>query len=427
MLFDFLTFFSYYMLIGGLVIVLFAIKYRSNRTEINIFFLALLFRMLCTFYYYVFAQSNPADALGYFLYAQQMGFPNAISQFFRTGVGFIDSIAALFFPLVSFFDNQYLMLFAPFSILGFAGSLLFYRTLQVVAPIRKKIELYAVCFFLPNMVFWTSNLGKDSVMYFGIVLIMFGFLAKLKSPRNMIAICIGGFLVYSVRPHMFMFMTAGFLMGLIFERRKLSFRTIAVFVLVFAALLFTQEKILDYTGVHVESEEEKPASISSYYEAGVSRIEASSQTMNIGGAAMGDTPRKFSILYFPYYLVTFLASPFLWQARKPIQFFSALETIIYQIMLVYLCIRWKDVAKIRFIRFKYSWLMYLILSSIIEGAAQTNFGLIVRQRCMVLPVIFLLFTGVRYYLSVNKPQKAVVRPAGIISAKAPAYAPKIKA
>jgi hypothetical protein len=425
MLFDFLTFFSYYLVFGGLVIVFFAMKFKYNRTEINVISFALLFRMLCTFYYYVFAQSNPADALGYFLYAQELGFPTAISQLFRTGAGFIDSLAALFFPLVSFFDNQYLMLFVPFSILGFAGSLLFYRTLQVVAPLRKKIELYAVCFFLPNMVFWTSNLGKDSVMYFGIVLIMFGFLTKLKYPRNIFAISLGGLIVYLVRPHMFLFMTAGFLMGLFFERRKLSFRTIAVFVLLFAALLLTQEKILDYTGVHVESEEEKPATITSYYEAGVSRIEASSQAMNIGGAATGEHP-KFSILYFPYYLVTFLASPFLWQARKPIQFFSALETIIYQIMLVYLCIRWKDVAKIRFIRFKYSWLMYLILSSIIEGAAQTNFGLIIRQRCMVLPVIFLLFAGLRYYLSVNKPQKAVVRPAGIISAKAPAYAHKTK-
>ncbi len=103
--------------------------------------------------------------------------------------------------------------------------------------------------------------------------------------------------------------------------------------------------------------------------------------------------------------MTFLISPFVWQAKKPIQFVSALETVIYQLMILYLCIHWKDVVKIGFIRYKYSWLLYLIVTSIIVGAAYTNFGLIVRQRCMVLPVIFLLFTGVRRQLSITKKKK----------------------
>jgi hypothetical protein len=84
------------------------------------------------------------------------------------------------------------------------------------------------------------------------------------------------------------------------------------------------------------------------------------------------------------------------------------------------------VVRIRFIPFKYSWITYLILSSIIEGAAQTNFGLIIRQRCMVLPVVFLLFLSVRYYLSVNntrKPQLVVGKP----PTSKPLYVSKTKA
>jgi hypothetical protein len=154
--------------------------------------------------------------------------------------------------------------------------------------------------------------------------------------------------------------------------------------------------------------------MTSVYQAGVSRVEASSKNLNIGGSATG-AAHKFSIVLFPYYLVTFLASPFIWQARKPIQFFSALETIIYQLMILYLCIHWKDVIKIGFIRYKYSWLLYLIVASIIVGASQTNFGLIVRQRCMVLPVIFLLFTGLRRQLLETKQKKPPKQKADLYS------------
>jgi hypothetical protein len=307
------------------------------------------------------------------------------------------------------------MLFIPFSLLGFAGSLLFFKTLQTVAPANRKIELYAVSFFLPNMVFWTSNLGKDSLMYLGIALVMFGFLAKPKPPKNIIAICLGGLLVFAVRPHIFLFMLFGFLLGLFMEKRPFSFRSVFLFLMMFATFLLTQQTILNLVGIRVQSEDEQQASVNSYYKAGVSAVETSSKNLNIGGSATGSA-HKFNIVYFPYYLVTFLASPFIWQARKPIQFVSALETIIYQLMILYLCIHWKDVVKISFIRYKYSWLLYLIVASIIVGASQTNFGLIVRQRCMVLPVIFLLFTGLRRQLLETKKKKPHKQKADLYSA-----------
>jgi hypothetical protein len=403
MLLDFLTFLSVYLVLGEIVIVIFAVICRAKQKEVAVFNLALIFKIVCTFGYYMFAQTNPADSVGYYGHAKVAGIPSIISLF-STSTDFINAVAAYLFPLVSFFDNPYLMLFIPFSLLGFTGSLLFFKTLQAVAPENKKIELYAVSFFLPNMVFWTSNLGKDSLIYLGIALVMFGFLAKPKPPKNIIATGLGGLLVFAIRPHIFLFLLFGFLLGLFMEKRPFSYRSVFLFLAIFVTFLLTQQKILNVAGVRVGGEEEGSSSMTSVYQAGVSRVEASSKSLNIGGSATG-TAHKFSIVLFPYYLVTFLGSPFIWQARKPIQFFSALETVIYQLMILYLCIHWKDVMKIGFIRYKYSWLLYLIVASIIVGGAQTNFGLIIRQRCMVLPVIFLLFTGVRRQLLDTKAKK----------------------
>jgi hypothetical protein len=415
MLFDFLAFFSVYLVAGTAVIILFASVYKSSHAEIKVFTLAMLFKLACTYYYYVFTLSNPADALGYSGYAKAHGFVPSVWALFQTGTNFINNVSDLFYPLVSFFDNQYLMLYIPFSLLGFYGSLLFYRTLRLIAPANRKLELYAVSFFLPNMVFWTSNLGKDSLIYLGITLVMFGFMAKPKPPKNIIAICLGGWLIFSVRPHIFLFMLFGFLLGLFMEKRPFSFRSVFLFLVIFAAFLFTQQTMLKLVGMQPETDDQQPVSISSYYAGGVSKVETSSRNLNIGGSATGSA-HKFKIVFFPYYLVTFLASPFMWQAKKPIQFVSALETVIYQLMILYLCIHWKDVMKIRFIRYKYSWLLYLIVASIIVGAAQTNFGLIVRQRCMVLPVIFILFTGLRRQLLETKKKKPRKQKADLYSA-----------
>jgi hypothetical protein len=426
MLIDFFTFFTIYLISGVMIVVVFAKTSKSTQLEVQIFLLALLFKATCTFYYYVFTTTNPADALGYYQYAARVEFLPSIGLLFQTSTGFVNNVAALFFPLVSSFTNQYLMLYIPFSLLGFIGSLLFYRAMRAVAPFKRKRDLFLVCFFLPNMVFWTSNLGKDSLMFLGIAMVLYGFLAKVKTPRNIVFIGLGGLLVYAVRPHTFLFMTFGFLLGMAFERRKMSPRLVIGFVLAAAALMFTFQRTMTFAGVTVEDDEEHSSSVGSYYEAGISRVETSSQDLKAvgGGAAMGGS-HKFSILYSPYYLAMFLGSPFLWQARKPIHVFSALETLIYQIMILYICIHWRAVVRIRFIPFKYSWITYLILSSIIEGAAQTNFGLIIRQRCMVLPVVFLFFLGVRYYLSVNntrKPQLVVGKP----PTSKPLYAAKTK-
>jgi len=135
-----------------------------------------------------------------------------------------------------------------------------------------------------------------------------------------------------------------------FERRKMSPRLVIGFVLAAAALMFTFQRTMTFAGVTVEDDEEHSSSVGSYYEAGISRVETSSQDLKAvgGGAAMGGS-HKFSILYSPYYLAMFLGSPFLWQARKPIHVFSALETLIYQIMILYICIHWRAVVRIRFI------------------------------------------------------------------------------
>ncbi len=412
---DTFAFFSIYLVAGVAVVVGYTIMLKPTGEEVRAFLLAVFFRMLCTYYYYYFTLKNSADSGGYFGYAQTVGFVPSFSAFLTTGTDFTNNVAALFFPFVSPFENKYLMLFIPFSLFGLVGSFLFYRTFRIIAPLRKKTELYLLSFFMPNLIFWTSNLGKDSLTYFAISLVMYGFLAKPKAPWNLLSIGLGGVLVYSVRPHFVMFLLCGFLLGWLFEGRRISLRSFVMFAVMFMTFLALHRAIFEYAGLGSANEDQQ-ASKTSYLAAGVSRVEMSSQgisEISAGGAAM--KVHRFSPVLFPYYLFTFLTVPYFWQVRKLIHFVSACETVIYQIMIIYIIAHWKIFNKINFIPYKYAWVIYLLLASIIEGASQPNFGLIVRQRCMVLPVILLMFAGVRYQVSldgVKKKAKAMLKAKG---------------
>ena len=117
MISDFLVFFAVYFALGELIIVLFAIKYSFKHYEVRLFTFALLFRLLLTFFYYYRTFFGGSDATSYYTYARYIGFHSNFWSFFKTGTIFIDNLAWLFYPLISFFDNTYLMLYIPFSLI----------------------------------------------------------------------------------------------------------------------------------------------------------------------------------------------------------------------------------------------------------------------------------------------------------------------
>lgn len=410
-MFDFLTFFAMYLIAGEIAILLFCKFLKYGNREIEIFSLGLVFRMLLTYGYYFYTLNNVADTKSYFDYAETGSI--IWKDLFTPGDAVIYNVAAVFHHLIFMFDNRYLMLYGPFSFLGFCGSMIFYRTLKPLFASRKnKTELYFLSFFLPNIVFWTSNIGKDSIVYFGLMLILYGVVNGPDKVKSLVSIIAGAIVVYYIRPHVVFFLFAGFGTGMLLERQVLSFRTVALVLIVAAGFVVAHQRIFEIIGVKTETE--STLGLGSVYQAGVNRMETSSHNLgSMGDASTGE--RKFKALLAPYYLVQFLCSPFIWQARKPIQLGSAIENVLYQFFLLYFLFHWKAFTSSRLVPYKYGLLLYSVLSSAIMGMAYTNFGLTVRQKCMVLPCIIVLYACVRAQVFLNgKKQlqrKAVARSA----------------
>jgi hypothetical protein len=390
-MFDFLTFLSVYLVFGEITIFILCKVWKSKNNEIQVFSLALVLRILTTYGYYMYSLQTSADTTMYFHTAQ-----NSVikwSTFFTPGTQFICNLSVMFYPFVTMFDNRYLMLFLPFSFLAFCGSLVFYRTLKPLYASRiKKTELYLLSFFLPNMIFWTSNLGKDSIIYLGIMLIFYGVLNGPYTLKTIVSIVVGGVLVYFVRPHVVFFLLVGFGIGIFLERYVLSIRSIVLLLVVTVAFLATYQYIFKEIGI--QSETENSTELNNFYDAGVNRMESGAMTLRTGGAAT-QSSAQFKIWSSPMYLIRFLGSPFVWQAKKPIQLGSAIENILYQYFILYIIINWKIYRSTKLLPYKYGLLMYTVFGSIIMGMTYTNFGLTVRQKCMVLPCILLFYACVR--------------------------------
>jgi|GEM_PF-2799653 hypothetical protein len=396
MLKNFLIFFAVYFSLGLGLVVAFSIAFRFKDIEARMLALAMVFRLLCTYGYYYRTFAGPSDATGYWAYARDVGLSGEFASFFQTGTKFIDHLSALFYPAIAGFDDTYLMLYIPFSLIAFAGSVLFYRTLVSMKTAGRRLP-FVLSFFLPNLVFWSSNLGKDSIMYFGIVGIIFSL---RQFPKVNIPGLVGfGAAAYFVRPHIIGLMLISVLFGLFLQSRKLTLRNIVFFVAVLGAFLMLQERIFKFAGIHVDSGEEtmtadeaKRPGISRYYDESMKRVEGMSGQYQGTGAHMASGPPN--VLFAPYYLIAFVSMPFLWQARTPIQLVSAVESVIYQYFLLMVLLNWKTVLSSPALPLRYPWIIYFVFTSVIYGMSTSNFGLGVREKCMVLPVLILFYAAV---------------------------------
>ena len=112
--------------------------------------------------------------------------------------------------------------FIIFSIICFAGQLLFYLAVRDAVPRNRRFWLGLGIFFLPTMVFWPSSVGKDALMVFGIGLATFG-LSKLYRRLTlgpMVLALTALTMLALIRAHVAALIVGAFVVGLLFNRRR---------------------------------------------------------------------------------------------------------------------------------------------------------------------------------------------------------------
>ena len=182
--------------------------------------------------YLWYAYNNPSDSKGY--YANVNIHNGSWFELFGTDTDFIDFLA---YPLnsIGFSYEMQMLSFAWLGYLGFFYAYLFFREkIPIKIKAFKSIDLLTLILFLPNMHFWTASLGKGSTIFFGLMMFTYGI---VKPGSRIFLLILSSFIIYHIRPHVFMFVAVGAVAGYMSGKEQIPFwQKASVFVVLIGTI-----------------------------------------------------------------------------------------------------------------------------------------------------------------------------------------------
>jgi hypothetical protein len=274
-----------------------------------------------------------------------------------------------------------------FGLLALVGSYLWYRaTVDAVPMIDKRLYLGLV-FFAPSIAFWPALVGKEALMQFGMGMVAMGASLLLRS-RLLSALLIGlpgGWLLWVVRPHLLAMVMiaigAAYLAGRVRSRTGkagLLSRPLGIVIIAFL-VAFSVGQGAKFLGL-------SSLSFSSIQ----TELDNTTTHSAEGGSSFNNGGHTLSPVNYPTDVVTVLIRPFPWEAHTGLQLLAAGEGTALAILMV----KRRKSLRLAFRRSREApFLMFAaVLTALycVAFSSFANFGLLVRERSLVLPAVLVL-------------------------------------
>jgi hypothetical protein len=274
--------------------------------------------------------------------------------------------------------------FLFFSLLAFLGLCFFGLAFARAYPHLSSHRYLAWLWLWPSLWFWSSSVGKDSILLLAGGLVTAGYVGRKDRIRWFLLIP-GLLLAVAVRPHvaaiMILVMTSAHWLGLGKERWTL-WRVAQGVALALLAVVVIQNA-LGQLGLEDADTE------------GVEEFVAKRTVLATGGGSAIEAPAS-GLSAIPMAFVNILMRPFPWEAHNPQALIASLELVVFWAVIwrrrrrVWQVLRygWRSD---RFLRFALPMsAAYVIMIGLVFG----NLGIIARQRILVFPFLLLLLEAV---------------------------------
>jgi hypothetical protein len=324
--------------------------------------------LIMTLFFYYNSLISSADSSMY--YTTTYFSTSAWFDTFGYDIAFIQFFT---YPLIHYIKLSYLGCFFVFSSFGLIG---YYYLLKTILFLQKKYSLsalkkYYYFFLLPGAHFFTNAIGKDSIVFFSICIIVYGFICK--KYRFLV---LGMLIVSYIRIHILVALLVGLVLNLLFTKgaslvqKIVGAITLSVALLVFLPVLSSRLNIENISGESVNQYLDQTA------------------TLNQGEGSSID----MSGYPLPLKIVSYLFRPLFFDARSAMTLISSFENLawIYLLWMIFQNFR------INFNRRSFSSVFSLTLfpmfvTLIMLASVITNLGIAMRQKTMLLPFVFILF------------------------------------
>ena len=341
------------------------------------------YHIIFCIYYYFFLR---VDSYGYYLTATgQMTSQDFWESLASPGTAFINAVC---FLLVNAGLSSYFNLILFFSLLGYTGIVLFYKTILLVIPTNPhwgKIKLFPFLLFLPNMHLWSVAVGKDSLLFFLIALFTYSLLHLRK--RFLWAL-FSVFTAYYIRPHVALILVISMGIASLFRKDVISLFRISTAVVVIGISVFLFSMVLNQFNIEEETVE------------GVSQfMDDAAEGLSYGGSAV-----DISAYPYPLKVFTFLFRPFFFDINGIPALIISFENLLWLLLIIQVFKKrpLKTFSNAPFsVQFS---LFFFILGILVFSGVVSNLGNIIRQRNMFTPALLLctLWSFSYYSIRFNK-------------------------
>jgi hypothetical protein len=303
------------------------------------------------------------------------------------GTGAMRYIAGLVHALC---NSDEMAAFLIFGWIAFLGCYFLYRAFVTAVPDADRYRYAVLLFFWPSIVFWPSSIGKESVMLFSLGLAALGAARFFTRRPGGITMAFGGILItFLVRPHVALIMLAALGFALVIGRGQThSTRSLTpgsvVKALAIVLLLLGASYMAGRTARFLGVKSLQPSSTEEAF------LEVQTNTGK-GGSEFSPANAANPVGY-PQAAVTILFRPFLFEAHTGEQIATALEALGLAILVLVSLRRLLSVpARLRAQPYVALALGFVLVFFFVF-AVISNFGILARERTMMLPFVLALLS-----------------------------------
>jgi hypothetical protein len=328
------------------------------------------FHLLLALVYYLYATFNPSDSIAYYLRINSNQRGETWSAYYGVSTKFIEWVGYPFIKFLNFSYEACMALFAFFGFVGFTYLYIFFKEHIRFKHTLFGFDLLTLIFFLPNLHFWSSSFGKGSIILTGIGLFFFG-ISKIRT--RWVAILVGGFIIYHVRPHVMLVILVSSAIGFMFTTKGVSLPIRVLFLMsASVAFYFIYSDVLSLVGIDEEE----------FISQG---LDLTRRATELTDATSGINIASYSL---PLQIFTFLYRPLFFDAPGILGLIVSFENVFYLLLTLRLfnfsggnfLVTSNFLVKTAF----FSFLTVTVALAQISG----NLGLAIRQKSQVM-ILFL--------------------------------------
>lgn len=306
-------------------------------------------------------------------------------------------VSALF-SYLSF--NSYVIISLFFGLISFAGIWrLFCVFTDVVGRKQEKILAFIIL-YMPSACFWGTGLIKDSLCLGFLGFTVSGIyniaIKKEHSLKSVFFVAISFYFLFLIKSYIAGALAVAMMLGYVLQiiiKSKDNFIKLAGVILVMIGISVF---VVINTSSAMESLVEESRDQIEIFKGAYSSA-SNDDERSVGSFTSADFDFSVSglVLRSPTAVFTTLFRPFLWETRKPIMLFSALESFLNLLATVYIILKF-GIHRFFPVIFSNPYIFICFIFSIIlaaiVGFTTFNFGTLVRYRLPVLPFYyFMLF------------------------------------